>query len=258
MQPNQKNVDANTGLKNCLGIPGNFVAIKMLTDTAGFENLKRPRKKLTLCQHLGQAYYLGRPVILQAGDMGCYACDSILGFGDLPKEAWKRYTGWMTADDETGKALFQQVPKLPRDKFTSIAITTLPNCPVEPDVVVFAGNAAQMSTVIQAYLHKRGEALTFTSLGMTTCATIIATPINDQKPSIAVTGNAPRLLAFPSDTDLLCGIPGGLIQELIENMEFMRNRGATRYPPAWQHIGSEPQPPIADLLAFDGSPTWLK
>ena len=256
--PNQKNIDANTGLKNYLGIPGNFVAIKMLTDPAGFENLKRPRKKLTLCQHLGQAYYLGRPVMLQAGDIGCYACDSILGFGDMPKEAWKRYTGWMTANDEVGRSLFQEVPKLPRDKFTSAAITTLQNCPVEPDVVVFAGNAAQMSTVIQAYLVTKGESLTFKSIGMTTCATVVAAPINDQKPSIAVTGNAPRILAFPSDTDLLCGIPGSLIEELVANMEFMRNRGATRYPPAWQHIGGEPQPPIADLLAFDGSPTWLK
>ena len=48
------------------------------------------------------------------------------------------------------------------------------------------------------------------------------------------------------------------VKELIENMEFMWNRGATRYPPAWQNIGNEPQPPIADLLAFDGSATWLK
>ena len=253
----EKNKALASRLKNGVGVSGNFVALKMLTDITGFENIKRPKKKLTLCQQIAQTYYLGRPTMLQAEDMMCYACNEILGFGDMPEEAWKRYAGWMARDEEAARKMFEEIPTLEKGKYSAAVLMTLQNCPVEPDVVMFAGNAAQMIVIINGYLHVRGGALTFKTIGMTTCATLIAAPMNEQKPSIVIPGNAPRLLAFPSESDLLCGIPGSLLEELADNIEFMRDRGASRYPPAWLHIGVEPQPPIGDLLKPDGAPTWL-
>jgi uncharacterized protein (DUF169 family) len=258
METLEKNKKLTERFKALLSIPGNFVALKMMGEMKGFERVKRPKKRLTLCQQIAQTYFFGRSTLLQVEDINCYACGEILGLGDMPKEAWKRYVGWLANEEEVARRIIEAVPKVEKGRYHAVVLTPLQHCPVEPDVVLFAGNAAQMVVVIGAYLHKRGDPLTFKTTGINTCAAIIVPPINEQRPSIAITGNAPRLLAFPSDTDLLCGLPGSLLEELAENMEFMRARGAANYPPGWQHIGQELQPPIADLLKDDGEATWLK
>jgi len=258
MQEIERNKVLASRYRELLSIPGSLVALKMLADAGGFASVRRPRRRLTLCQQLAQTYYLGRSTLLQAGDMGCYACNEILGLGDLPKDAWKRYVGWMTLNEEVARKVIEAMPRLQKGKYSAAVLMPLERCPVEPDVVIFPGNTAQMAVVIGAYVHTRADVLTMRTMGMTTCAFLIALPMNEQRPSIVIPGNAPRLLAFPSLTELLCGLPGGMLEELAQNMESMRQKGTTRYPPAWQHIGLEPQPPIADILKDDGAPSWLK
>lgn len=258
MQITKRNAMLTSRLKDALSISGNFVALKMLPDVAGFESIKRPKRKLTLCQHIAQTYYLGRSTMLQSEDMGCYAPGTVLGLRDMPKEVWRRYVGWVAQSDDVARKMFEDIPILERGKYNTAVLMPLQNCPVKPDVVIFAGNAAQMLIIIGAYLHNRGGVLTSKTTGFLSCATVIATPMNEQKPSITIPGNAARLLAFPSESDLLCGIPGTLLEELADNIEFMRAKGAARYPPGWQHISLEPQPPIGDLLKDDGSAFWLR
>jgi uncharacterized protein (DUF169 family) len=258
MENIEKNREISRRFKESLSISGNLVAIKMLREKDVFQNIKGPKKNLTLCQHVAQAYYLGRSVLLQAEDMYCYASGAVLGLRDMPEKAWRRYVGWARRDEEAARKSIEAAPKLKSGVFKAGTILPLQNCPVEPDVVVFAGSAAQMGVVIGAYLFSRGGSLNIRMSGMISCGTIIATPLTDQTPVVTLPGNAPRILAFPSETDLLCGIPGGLLDELIDHMNAMAARGAGRFPPAWQHIGQEPPAYIKDLLKYDGEPSWLK
>jgi len=176
----------------------------------------------------------------------------------MPEEAWKRYVGWQMATEEAAKKTMDAVPRFKLGEYSAVLLSPLQRCPVTPDVVILFGNVSQMLVIIAAYLHSRGGCLTFGASGIGVCGTVIVSPIQDKKPTLGIPGNAWKLLALPSDTDLVCGIPAELLEEMAENAQFMRAHGGSRYPPAWQHVDWDVQPPIGDLLKEDGRPGWLE
>jgi len=245
--------------RECLSPEGYLVAVKLLKSLQGFEDIKRPEKHVTLCQLIAQTRYFGRTRIAKEEDLNtCYAAPPILGFRELVKEAWKRYVGYQMPTEEVARAAVEAIPHFPAGEYNAVLLSPLEKCPVAPDVVIFIGNASQMLVVTAAYIYNKGGTLTFTSSGLAACANIIVLPMKDKRPQIAIPGNGWKLLATPSNTDLLCGIPGELLEEMAEGMRFMRRYGGSQYPVAWQHIQWEPQPPISDLLPDDGYPSWIR
>lgn len=254
----QRNKELVQGYREVLFPEGYLVGVKMLKTLEGFEKVKRLDRRLALCQLISQVRYYARTRLATNEDeWGCYAVPGILGFGEMPKEAWKRYVGWQFKTEEAVKKSYDTVPMFERGEYSAIFLSPLERCPVKPDVVIFFGNSSQMLLIIAAYLYDKGGALTFSSCGMCSCASLIVGAMKEGKPIIVIPSNASKLLAVPSDTDLLCGIPGDMVDSLLEGMQFLRPRGGSRYPPAWQHIDWEPQAPIGDVLKTDGRPTWL-
>jgi uncharacterized protein (DUF169 family) len=198
-------------------------------------------------------------VIATAEDVSaCYAAPRILGFGELPKEPWKRYLGWHFANEEAGKKSFEKFPAFSLGEYKSILISPLERCPVEPDVVIFFGSAAQLMPIILGYLSDKGGELKFRVNGMFACGDAIVTPMKDKRPNIVVPGNSWRILALPSDTELICGLPGELIEENLAGIKFLRSKGGARYPLLWQHLDWGPLGTITEVLRPEGLPTWLK
>ena len=254
-----KNQKVDAQLREVLSPEGSFVAVKFLTSLEGFEKIKSPRSPRALCQLISQVRYIGRTVLLPKGDyQSCYLGNYVLGFKELAKDAWKRYEGWQMASAEAAEKTFATLPHLEMGKYQAVLLTPLGRCPVEPDSVVFSGNASQVLVVAASYLHNRGGAVTSQITGMAGCAEATVAPMLYGKPMVTVPGNAWKLLAGPSNTDIICGIPGNLLQEMADNAAFMRVRGGSRYPAAWQHIDWDVQPPIGDLLTHEGKASWVK
>ncbi len=91
------------------------------------------------------------------------------------------------------------------------------------------------------------------------CGMVIVLPMKENKPRLTLPGNATRLMCLPSETDLICGIPGGLLRETLEGMEFLFRRGASRYPPLWEHVHLEPPPFVAGVIRRENAgPIWLR
>ena len=238
---------------------GYLVAVKMLKkseiETVG--EIRRPKPRNTFCQLVAQAHYLGRKLLVGAGDQRCYLFPFLFGMGEMPKEAWKRYVGWQVRTEEAGRKAFEAFSKLPMGAYDAVFLSPLEKCPVRPDVVIFFGNASQMQCIVAGYIANRGGILTSEFNGMGSCAGLIVVPMQKERPNIVVPGNPFRLLCLP-DKELGCGIPGNMIEELIENMQFLKAGGGSSYPPTWQIIQWELQPPIGDVLKPDGSPSWLR
>jgi uncharacterized protein (DUF169 family) len=113
--------------------------------------------------------------------------------------------------------------------------------------------------VIAAYLADRGGTFTMESNNQSSCTSIILGPLLENRPKIMIPGNALRLMGLPDVNHLACGIPGDMMESMAENMQFLRDNGGSRYPPAWQHVQWAPQPPIADLLKpVGGDATWAR
>jgi len=254
----EKNKEMAERYGNFLSPSGHLVAVKLLKTLEGMEGIKRPSKRFTLCQLISQAHYFGRTRVAVAEDFNCYAVPRILGSGELPKEAWKRYVGWQFTTEEAAKRFLDSLPSFEMGEYNAVLVSAWERCPVDPDVVVFFGNAAQMLVIVNAYLCNKGGILSFNVSPGFTCANVIVLPIKEGRPKLTIPGNPWRFLASPSETELVCGIPGGSLEEILKGMEFMIPRGASRYPPTWPQVESEPLAPVADLIKFDGSPTWLK
>ena len=260
METSERNKKLAQEFKELLSPEGFLVAVKLLkkTEIDGFGKVRRPENRVTFCSVLNQSRYFGRTRIVGADDQACYAFPEIFGMKEMPKNAHTRYVGWQFKTEDASKKALDTVRRLPMGTCDLVYLSPLEICPVAPDVVVFCGNAAQMLAVIAAYLFDKGGTFEMQSNNQCTCAGVIAAVIQDRVPKIVIPGNAWRLLASPSTTELVCGIPGELLEDLIKNARFLKTHGGSQYPPAWQHIQWEPQPPIADLLKPDGSASWIK
>lgn len=241
---------------------GYLVAVKLLKNQKEIEALGRVKHadgRNMFCQLLTQAWYLGRARLIGKDEQKCYAAERAFGMGETVEDAHKRYVGWQFKTEEAALKAFEAIPMFPMGAYEAVFLSPLETCPVAPDVVVFFGNPAQMLVVLAAYLADRGGTFTMESNNQASCASIIVGPMLEKRPKIMIPGNALRLMGLPNVDYLACGIPGDMMESLAENMRFLRNMGGSRYPPAWQHIQWEPQPPIADLLKREGGgPSWLR
>ena len=87
---------------------------------------------------------------------------------------------------------------------------------MEPDAVLFFGNASQMLVLYAAYLRERGGYLTFAVSNQAGCAGATVIPIRDGRPNLVIPGNAWKLLALPSNTDMIFSIPGSLLRRSLK------------------------------------------
>lgn len=82
-------------------------------------------------------------------------------------------------------------------------------------MVIFFGNTAQIYRLIQAYLYNKGGRLEFGLCGEALCADVITAPIQTQKPVLGLPSNGARLLSWPSDDEIACGVPGSLLEDTL-------------------------------------------
>lgn len=254
-----RNVDMSERYKDLLCPEGSLVAVKMIHDVSAWKEAKRPRNPRTLCQFISQTRYVGRTIFATADDISCYLAPDPLFGVKMPDDAAGRYVGWQFSTEEASKKTLDQVPRFEPGKYKAIFLSALDRCPVEPDAVLFFGNASQILVLYAAYLRDRGGHLTFNVSTHAGCASATVIPIKDGRPNLVIPGNAWKMLALPSNTDMIFSIPGLLLEEIAENATKLRATGGSRYPAAWQHLDWQIQPPIADLLGREGGgPSWLR
>lgn len=229
---------------------GHLVAVKLLKSSEVEEmgGVSHPERRVTFCQMIAQAYYMGRTRLVGPDDQCCWAPPFLLGLKDLEeKEPWKRWVGWEIKTEELARKTFESYRRLPPGEYSAVLISPLERCPVAPDVVIFIGNASQMLAIFRGYLYDREGPFIMENMGMGGCS-IIPGVILEKKPKMIIPGAGWKALALPSDTSLVCGLPGDMLEGLAENMRVLKSRGGMQYPSQWPWILVEPQPPIADLI----------
>ncbi len=255
----KKNEEIAKQYKELLCPEGNLVAIKMLSDLEGWGKVKKPKRPRTLCQLITQTRYIGRTFLAEGADISCPGVHPYLFGIKMPEGVAKKYVGWQFATEEAAQISFDALPNFEKGLYKAIFITPLKRCPVEPDTVIIFGNASQMLVLYSAYLRNRGGDFIIKAGNQASCIRVTVAPIKENRPYLAIPGNAWKLLALPSNTDLIFSIPIAFLEEIAESAWKLRRTGGSRYPAAWQHIDWDPQPPIGDLLKTDAdAASWLK
>jgi len=259
---NEKLKSLSDSFRDLLRLDGFPVAIKMLKTLDGFEKIHRPDKPLALCQLISEARYRHRTNLATSDEMGgCWGGLAVTGLAETPPDVreGKRYAGWMHLNEEVSRKVINALPKLDVGVYKAVIISPLDVCPTTPDIVLFFGNVSQMLVLAAGYLYNKGETLTFETAGLVGCAYAVAPPIKTGKPSLVIPCNGMRLIALPSDTDLIFSLPTNSLEETLEGIKFLRERGGPTVPTSWQHITWETQPPLSYITDPKGpGPIWLK
>ncbi len=232
------------------------VAVKLFKELADLEKVHykgKPimlqQKRLAVCQIFAHARYYGRlnAAAREKLDLCRLGADA---FGFPVTDYTCVYSGTYFNSDETARKMIETTPKFKKDLYKGILVAPLEKSPVDPDVVLFYGNTAQILRIVHGYLYDKGGRLEFSSSGDAgACADPVVIPMGTGKPSIGIPCNGGRVLSWPSDNDLVCGVPGPLLEEVLKGIEATHfGPGQIHYPVAWQHIDWEPQSPVTDFL----------
>ncbi len=245
-----------------LALQGSAVAVKMLPDAEELDKIhykgkpvRKVSKRLVICQLFAQARFYGRVIGGTEESLNlCRLGADALGFE--VDDYTHVYSGSYFNSDEAAQKMIATMPKLERGKYHALLVAPLERCPVEPDVVLFYGNAAQILRLVHGYLYNKGGRVNFSSSGDAgICCDPLVVPMQTGEPGIGLPCNGGRIMSLPNSTDIVCGVPFKILDEVLEGIKFTHlGRGAIRYPIAWQHIDWEPQPPVLYFIRPELSP----
>lgn len=237
------------------------VAVKMFQSLAELEEVKdekgRPVRrvgavKLTVCQLLAQSRYLGRVLAGSAESLSmCLPGAAAMGFQELPEGFADGHVRAYFTDEETAKKNMALVPKFEAGKYVAMLASPLERMPIDPDIVLFFGNTAQIYRFTHSYLYNKVGRLEFSTSGLVGCSDLIVSPLRSGKPGIALPANGTRLASWFSDDEVGCGVPTDILEDVLEGLEFT-HRGGIRYPMTWQSIEWEAQEPFRNVLQGKG------
>jgi len=108
---------------------------------------------------------------------------------------------------------------------------------------VVYGNPAQVLTLIQAANFRLGPGIHSTSSGRYGCATWIAGALQAGQCTYMVPGPGERVFAGTQDHEMSFAVPYSRTDHLVEGLEYVRAKGAFRYPVPIMGLLSEPKIP---------------
>lgn len=207
------------------------IAIKLLKDNEELNQinyLKRPKKKLALCQIFSYSRYYGWTMGLTKEDNICPLAEIAMGFEQPYK--WfldgefflQRYN----KTPEGAKKTSNSIPRIPYGKFSAIVSGALHRIDYDPDFILIYGNSAQIMRIIQSSLWKEGGRMTISTFGDAVCADTISNVFLTGKVQVAIPCLGDRRFGLAKDSDLIASIPLGEIDSVKEGLEGTHRAGS--------------------------------
>jgi dephospho-CoA kinase len=210
------------------------VAFKMLTDKTELEKIpfmRRPAKKVTLCQLITLVRNFDWTVGAELSDFSSPVCPSILGLTEVPeiyKDGTFRSIVWVKTRADARK-YEASIPRLPLGKYEAVAMAPLVYNPFEPDLVLIYANPAQMMLLINSLQFEDYEVMHFSCVGESSCSDAIVRCYLTGKPSLTIPCYGERRYGHAQDEDLVMAVPADQMEKALRGMEALYRRGI-RYP----------------------------
>jgi uncharacterized protein (DUF169 family) len=210
------------------------IGVKLLEDKDELKRIgrvKRPEKKIALCQIFSYSRYYGWTMGLTEEDNVCPLAEVSVGFMK-PYNAFLEgtfFVGRYHETQEAAKKTAEMIPRIPYGKLSAIVSGALERIDYDPDLVLIYGNSAQILRIIQGALWKEGGRITMSTFGDAVCADTIANAYLTGKLQIALPCLGDRRFGLAMDSDLIASIPLGTIDSVIEGLEATHKAGS-RYP----------------------------
>ncbi len=214
------------------------VGVKLLENSEELNNikfLKKPEKKVAICQIFSYARYYGWTMGCTREDNICPLAGISLGLEESYKlfEEGAFFVGRYNETKEAAKKTTSTMPKMPFGKFSAIVAGALHRVDFNPDLILIWGNSAQIMRIIQGYLWKKGGRVSMSTFCDGVCADTISNALITKDLQIAFPCLGDRRFGMALDSDLIASIPIELVDDILKGMEKTHKAG-TRYPIPFQ------------------------
>jgi uncharacterized protein (DUF169 family) len=143
----------------------------------------------------------------------------------LPPERAKELEQTLSFMTDIGYIKMEEVPGIPQLATTPSAVIYSPlgESPLDPDVVIFAGPAAQIM-LLQEAAHRAGRTAQFPMLGRPTCMAIPAAMAKGAITSSGCIGN--RVYTDLAEGELYSMVPGRDVEHIADELETIASANA--------------------------------
>ena len=141
------------------------------------------------------------------------------------------------------KEMEASYPRWPLNTYREVWLSPVTRCRFVPDLVVAYGTPAQVLPLIQAANFRRGPGIKAVSTGRYGCSVWLAGALQTGECTYMVPGPGERVFAGTQDHEMSFAIPYSRFDNLVDGLEYVRSRGAFRYPVPNLGLLSEPRIP---------------
>jgi len=221
-------------IKAILGLNTEPVAVFLLKHGAAntaFEGFTRVAGH-RYCQILMRARN-GESLLLEPEGLACPAAAAAFGFKPLPEglATGKALVGFgIVADPDTGKTMFEAMPKLPAGSVKAIAVCPLRDAPGRPDVVVVEGRPESLMWLVLGDLNmargrrRRGD----TAVLQATCVDATIIPHVEQRLNFSLGCYGCREATDLGSDETVLGFPGTALEGLVAEIERFKEKALPR------------------------------
>ena len=195
---------------------------------AGFTRLDSHR----WCQALMRARH-GESVRLEGGNCSCPAAAAAFGFKPLP-EGLADGTGLVgfgiVRSAETGRTMFQGMPRLPFGSCVAIEACPLRSAPAPPDVIVLEGPPESLMWVALADLDLDGGARrrADTAVLQATCVDAVVIPYLERRLNFSLCCYGCREATDLGMEETVLGFPGDRLSSIIASLRVLQEKAIPR------------------------------
>ncbi len=226
--------EQNNFLKNILGLKTEPVGVFLLgegSDLMPFQEWEKVSHH-RYCQVLMKAR-AGESLLLEAEELACPAAANAFGMRELPEglAGGKALVGFgIVEKPETGKLMFENMPRLEPGRVKSIAAAPLGECPAIPDMVVVEAEPEQLMWLLLADLNLAGgERRTGnTAVLQATCVDSTIIPFLENKLNYSLGCYGCRDATDIETSETIVGFPGSLLEPLAGVLKFLSEKAIPR------------------------------
>ena len=210
-------------ISNALGLKKRPVAVKFLEtppkDITKFEGTEPSGCSFWRIAASGKTFYT-----VPSDHYNC-AVGSHTHSISLPPERAKELEQTLSLMTDIGYIKMEEVPGIPQLATTPSAVIYSPlgDSPLDPDVVIFAGPAAQIM-LLQEAAHRAGRTAQFPMLGRPTCMAIPAAMAKGAITSSGCIGN--RVYTDLAEGELYSMVPGRDVEYIADELETIASANA--------------------------------
>jgi uncharacterized protein (DUF169 family) len=211
------------------------IAMKMFSEVTEIEaipGLRRPGKKHTADQIVGQAARLGWTVGITGDDLANRQCAGVLGLIEQDDEffAGRDYAGVWWATEEDAAAHQRAMDVVPAGRYGAMAVSPLTSGRLDPpDICLIYATPAQMILLINGLQWTGYRKLEFSCVGETACADSWGRALATGEPSLSIPCYAERRYGGVLEDELLIALPPHMLPGIVDGLAALAGNGL-RYP----------------------------